>query len=154
MKVKIKGGDKLERLAQTSKKLKLEVVAGVLNGAPNIETSEPIAPYAMAMEYGTIHVPARPFLRQTVQKHSKKWARTVKEALDIIRPENVPKMLWTVGHDMAGDIVQTIKHGDYEPLSPKTIQAKRRKERAWPETPLMDTTSLSKSISHQVRRKI
>ena len=153
MKVKIKGGDKLERLAQTSKKLKMEVVAGVFANATNSETHEKIAPYAAAMEYGTIHVPARPFLRQTVEKHSKEWKGHIKEALDIIRPENAPKMLRVVGSVMRADIRKTIMHGDFEPLNPKTIQAKRKKKRAWPETPLMATTSLEQSISFEVRRK-
>ena len=152
MKVKIKGGDKLERLVQTSKKLKMEVVAGVFANATNSETHEKIAPYAAAMEYGTIHVPARPFLRQTVEKHSKEWKDYLKHGLKVATDDNAERVMGLIGRRMRSDIIRTIRDGDFERLDSKTVRAKARKKRAEPTAPLIDTTSLIKSISSQVRK--
>ena len=35
--------------------------AGVMEGAKNIDTGEPVAPYAAANEFGTSRIPSRPF---------------------------------------------------------------------------------------------
>lgn len=154
MKVSVKGGDKLEHLIQTYKKLKIEAVAGVFQSATNSETGERVAPYAAMIEYGTIHTPARPFLRQTVEKHSKEWKDYLKRGLKVANDENAERVMGLIGRRMRSDIVRTIRDGDFEPLDAKTVRAKSRKKRAEPTTPLIDTTSLIKSIASQVRRKI
>ena len=79
--ITISGGDKwkayLERLAQ-----KAEVRAGVLEGATNIETRQLVAEYAAYNEFGTSRIPARPFMRTTLQEQRGEWVQGLGRLLD------------------------------------------------------------------------
>lgn len=146
-----KGG--LQELAKAARKGKLEVVAGVLGGATNSDTGESVAAYGMALEYGTSKMPARPFLRQTVEGHKKEWSEHLAIGVKRRGLRRAEEVLGVVGRVMRADIIATIKRGDFEPLSPETIEAKKRKRRANPAALLIDTTSLIRSISSEVRKK-
>ena len=146
-----KGG--LQELAKAARKGKLEVVAGVIGGATNSDTGESVAAYGMALEYGTSKRPARPFLRQTVEGHKTEWREQLAMGVKRRGIRSAEEVLGVVGRVMRADIIATIKRGDFEPLAPETIEAKERKRRANPAAPLIDTTSLIRSISSEVRNK-
>ena len=56
----LKGGDQLMRRLQDMARARGKVRAGVLEGATNRETGEPIAPYAAMNEFGgVVNIPAR-----------------------------------------------------------------------------------------------
>lgn len=154
MRVKVvysKGG--LQELAKAARKARLEAVAGVLRGATNSDTGESVAAYGLALEYGTSKMPARPFLRQTVEGHKKEWSEHLAVGVKARGLARAAEVLGAVGRVMRADIVATIKRGDFAPLSPDTIEAKERKRRENPAAPLIDTTSLIRSISSEVRQK-
>ena len=120
-----KGG--LKELAKAARKGKLEVVAGVLGGATNSDTGESVAAYGLALEYGTSKMPARPFLRQTVEGHKTEWREQLAMGVKRRGIRRAEEVLGVVGRVMRADIIATIKRGDFEPLSPETIKGKERK---------------------------
>ncbi len=152
MKVKIKSSDGLKKLSQSTKALRSEVVAGVLGGATNDETGEKVAGYARMLEYGTARMPARPFLRQTATENKDEWRKQIRNGLKARGFDQAEEVLGAVGRLMRADIVATIRRGDFEPLAESTVKAKKRKGRAEPTAPLIDTTSLIRSIGSEVRK--
>lgn len=129
---------------------------GVHKGATNdvddgdTKKSVPIAPYAAANEFGTSHIPARPFLRNTMNEYGKRWQQYL--ATQIPRRDgDIKKALKDVGNVARGDVQATIRAGDFAPLSPKTIANKTRKGRPRPDAILIDTGSLIKSIAYKVK---
>lgn len=152
MKVKIKSSDGLKKLLQSTKSLRAEVVAGVLGGATNDETGEKVAGYARMLEYGTARMPARPFLRQTATENKDEWRKQIRNGLKARGFDQAEEVLGAVGRLMRADIVATIRRGDFEPLAESTVKAKKRKGRAEPTAPLIDTTSLIRSIGSEVRK--
>lgn len=152
MKVKIKSSDGLKKLSQSTKALRAEVVAGVLGGATNDETGEKVAGYARMLEYGTARMPARPFLRQTATENKDEWRKQIRNGLKARGFDQAEEVLGAVGRLMRADIVATIRRGDFEPLAESTVKAKKRKGRAEPTAPLIDTTSLIRSIGSEVRK--
>lgn len=116
----------------------------------NIKRSVPIAPYAAANEFGTTKIPKRPFLENTMKRYGKAWEKFLVAQLQR-RNNDVKGALNAVGNAAVRDVIATIKEGNFEPLKPRTIEAKRRKGRTEPEAILQDTESLIKSIAHKVK---
>lgn len=129
------------------------LVAGVLKGATNNESKAgegSVAKYAMYQEFGTTKMPARPFLRNAVDKNKASWVEAIEHGLRAGVP--VKQVLESVRNVIRADIIDSIKaSGDYKPLAESTIKAKRRKKRAEPETPLIDSATLIRSISTEIR---
>ncbi len=138
---------------------KTTLVAGVLKGSTadvddgKIHKTVPVAPYAAANEFGTEKIPPRPFLRTTFAAKEQEWRKAVFLALQRRGVDHPEMALRDVGGLVRGDIVATIRTGHFTPLSPKTIEAKRRKGRPEPETPLIDTGSLIRSVAYEVRKR-
>lgn len=116
----------------------------------NIKRSVPIAPYAAANEFGTTKIPKRPFLENTMKRYGKAWEKFLVAQLKR-RNNDVKGALNAVGNAAVRDVIATIKEGNFEPLKPRTIEAKRRKGRTEPEAILKDTESLIKSIAYKVQ---
>lgn len=129
------------------------LVAGVLKGATNNEEGsgeKSVAKYAMYQEYGTSTTPARPFLRNAIEKNQDEWIRQIARGIKAGHP--VRQVLETVRNVVRADIVNSIKSsGDYAPLAPSTVKAKERKGRAQPNSPLIDSATLIRSIQTEIR---
>ncbi|MBC8947075.1 MULTISPECIES: hypothetical protein [Xenorhabdus] len=149
----IKGGDKLraalERIASTPT---IQVQAGVLAGATNEDTGEPIAPYAAANEFGTKNIPPRPFMRTTIANKSGEWGRLIGAQLrGRLQDEGgVEATFNTLGMVMAADIKDSIEQSLPPPNAPATIAAKTRKGRASPGQTLVDSGSMQRAIDYEV----
>jgi hypothetical protein len=134
------------------------LVVGILKGATRdvdegkTGDSVPIAPYAAMMEFGTKHVPARPFLRTTLAERQSDWSKTIALLMQQHGVKSIDQALNLLGLQMSGDIKAKIMSGDFAPLSQKTIAAKERKGRPHPDLPLVDTASMVNAISHEVRK--
>jgi hypothetical protein len=134
------------------------LVVGILKGATRdvdegkTGDSVPIAPYAAMMEFGTKHVPARPFLRTTLAERQSDWSKTIALLMQENGVKDLTKALNLLGIQMTGDIKAKIMSGAFAPLSPKTIAAKERKGRPHPDLPLVDTASMVNAIHHEVRK--
>ena len=127
-----------------------QLLGGVLGNPVSHETGEKIALYAYYNEFGTVNTPARPFLRNAVEKHEAEWRKMLEAALR--SGLSMRQALEAIRNVVRADIVASIKaSGDFDPLSPETIKVKERKGTTNAATPLIDTTSLIRSIATEVR---
>lgn len=154
MSATLKGGDRLIRRLQEMAQAQGKVRAGILENATNHETGEPIAPYAAFNEYGTADIPARPFMRSTIQREGKTWSKGLVRMLTNGR--DVQGALKLTGMRMAEDIQATINSNMAPPNSPATIRAKTKKvdggdlgETMTPGT-LIDTGSMIRAVDYEV----
>ena len=140
----------LEGLKKLDKELKYlqshAVKVGVLGNGSNNGVS--IQEYAIYNEYGTSHIPKRPFFRLSVG--TQKAQNEIKEYLNT-QIENVVSGELTgqgayenLGIFVVQKIKKTIMSGNFAPLDPKTIKRKGHSN------PLIDTHSLYESIDYEI----
>ncbi|MBL3522872.1 hypothetical protein IM876_09370 [Serratia plymuthica] len=152
----ISGGEKLEAaLAAISGNLQLQMNVGILAGSTNEDTGELIAPYAAANEYGTLNIPARPFMRNTVAEKSGEWADKLGKlvANQSHDGEGVKKAFNVLGTIMVQDIKDTIEHSIPPPNAKTTVDNKRRKGRANPHQTLVDSGSMQRAVDFEIITK-
>lgn len=149
----ISGGEKLEGVLKSiSSNLQLKMNVGVLSGATNEDTGQPIAPYAAANEYGTSTIPARPAFRNTVADKSAEWGEMLSKLVDGNTQDatGIEKSFNILGQVMVQDIRDTIEHSVPPPNAESTVDAKRRKGRANPSQTLVDSGSYQRSIDYEI----
>lgn len=135
------------------------LVVGILKGAQTdvddgaLDKSVLIAPYAAVQEFGSKNVPARPFLRSTYAEKKSEWVKTIGDEAARRGLSDPAAILEDVGSLMVGHVKDNIMNGDHLPLKPKTIKAKERKGRPFPDHPLVGTTSMVKHIAFEVRKR-
>lgn len=103
-----------------------------------------VADVAVFNEYGTGRIPARPFMRETIEQTNNWAAESAKvhnAVIDGIDPYVAAELL---GQQAASDVQNTIYDGDFVPNSPSTIKKKGSSK------PLIDTTQLVGSITYTV----
>lgn len=171
--ISIKGGDRwrkaLSRLAQDKK---IMVRAGVLEGATTTD-GKSVAQYAAYNEFGTvipvtgkmkgffrhqfgvnlkkqvIVIPARPFMRRTLENHRQAWVNGVAALLKESRsPEDT---LEHVGRRMADDIQAQIMSNMEPENSVLTKKIKNEQESGRAGT-LVNTGTLVRAISYEVEK--
>lgn len=125
---------------------------GIMEGAKNIDTGEPVAPYAAANEFGVPgRIPARPFLRSTIEAKGNEWADYLGRAIRASVP--LQTALELAGEKMKSDVKATIA-GDMAPANaPSTIRRKLRQEDEggmMHSGTLIETGSLLRSIDYEV----
>ena len=107
---------------------KLEVRIGIQQGAGS-DNGVDLVDIAMFNELGTVHIPSRPFLRDSVDAHSSEDA------------------LKKIGVFQKGLIQKEIVNGDFVPNSPETIKRKGS------DKPLIDTGRMRQSINYVIQEK-
>lgn len=159
--VKLKSADKFfSELKKVEQQVKGPVVkVGILSGATTDE-GQNVAQYAVYNEFGTEHIPARPFMRRTVETKSERWNKIAEAAMRnrVIDPDMVHTVLQTVGLAAASDVQETIASNMAPPNSPKTMERKTKgikgAGKGEPKThvpgTLIDTGTMIKAISHRV----
>ena len=150
--VSIKGGDKYKAFLAKMSEIAGGVKAGILEGATNRVTGEPIAPYAVYNEFGTSRIPARPFMRTVAKSEPKKWVGTM---VGHIRDRAADPAIWKqalgkAGEQMVKDIQNSIQNGSWVPNASATVKAKARKGKSEPDHPLMDTGEMFAAVSSEV----
>lgn len=171
--ISITGGDKwrkaLSRLAQDKK---IMVRAGVLEGAKNT-AGESVAKYAAYNEFGavvrvtpkmkaffryrfgvnlkkeTLVIPARPFMRRTLEKHRQAWVNGVAALLK--NGCTSQDTLQQVGKRMADDIQAQIMSNMDPANSGLTTKIKNERESGRAGT-LVNTGTLVRSINYEVEK--
>lgn len=153
--VKVSGGDQwkaaLKPYAQGNG---MHVRVGILEGATySGETAPPgtpVAAIAAIHEFGTAHIPARSFMRSTVNKHQKDW---IKMAVAYLKanPGKLKNAFILVGEVASKDMQEAIEWGIDPPLAPQTIARKSRRGKQFPDTPLIDTGTMQEAISYEVK---
>lgn len=138
-------GKKLEKTIEELNRL--EVRIGIQNGAKNRDGAN-LVDIAMFNELGTVHIPSRPFLRDSVDAH----ANEINDFLQsvgqyIARGGTADGALTKIGTFQKGLIKNEIIKGDFVPNSEETI---RRKKSA---TPLVNYGDLRGAINYEIREK-
>lgn len=125
---------------------------GVMESARNIDTGEPVAPYAAANEFGTSRIPARPFLRSTIDAKGNEWADYLGRAIGHGVP--LQEALELTGARMVSDVQATIASNMAPANAPSTIRRKLRQEDEgggmMHAGTLIETGSLLRSIEAEV----
>lgn len=125
---------------------------GVMENARNIDTGEPVAPYAAANEFGTSRIPARPFLRSTIDAKGNEWADYLGKAIRARVP--LKTALELTGEKMKSDVKATIAGNMAPANAPSTIRRKLRQEDEgggmMHSGTLIETGSLLRSIDYEV----
>lgn len=130
---------------------KLEVRIGYQRGQviPDDDKSRAdLVDIAMWNEYGTVNIPSRPFMRDSVDKHMesiKHMLKAQKEAL--LEGGTAKEILNTVGL-FQQDLIQTeIEQGDFVANAYSTIKKKGS------DKPLIDTGTMKNSVHYQIVKK-
>lgn len=177
--VKVTGGEKYKALLAKIAAQKVGVKVGILEGATTTD-GQSIVQYAAAHEFGLevpIHertqlvkrkkatilleghvaessfkMPTRPFLRQTVAKRQDEWCAELAKMLKGRFTKGEAKdAMYKIGEVMRADVVREIEGGDFTPLKPATVKAKRKRGKvANPEKILVDTGQMIEHISYEV----
>lgn len=122
------GGDKLTKyLEDLAKKVSKggELRVGFLEGATYPDgTSVPMV--AAIQEFGApaASIPARPFMKPTVQKHSEEWGQLLGDEL-IANDYNSDVALELIGQLIEGEIAEQISETNGAPLSPITLMLRK-----------------------------
>lgn len=101
------------------------------------------------LEHGTTdgHIPARPFLRGTVDARESRYRKLLRGAADAVASGRMPlaQALGLVGEVVVGDVKQAIADGVPPPNAESTVIAKGSGK------PLIDQGQLRNSITYDVR---
>ena len=143
--------DKIEKELDYLKKHYV-VVGFVSDSADATEDMTPIWLYANYNEYGSSSrgIPARPFFRTALNKNKKYINEELKRLLGLVGTGQLTaeKALKRIGLEVQGIIQDSIKNGNWEPNSVKTIRAKKGRGQ-----PLIETGSMLRAVSFEIRRK-
>jgi hypothetical protein len=151
--ISITGGERLKEALNKVAETDLMVKAGVPEGATTTDGMS-IAKYAYWNEVGypDNNLPARPFLRQTVNDNQDKWKGLLQSNLSFmsLTQDNGEAVMGLLGEVMVADIKKTIQRGNFAADSPATVASKRRKGKKEPDHPLIDTEQMLESIISEV----
>lgn len=151
VRVSITGGERMKKALQKIVDTKLAVKAGVPAGATTTD-GKSIPEYAMYNEVGTAHIPARPFMRDTVNNKQDGWKSFLERNVDYdnIQRDKCVSVMGVLGEVMVADIKQTIQKGNFAPDATATVKAKERRGKREPDHPLIDTGQMLESIISEV----
>lgn len=123
-------------------------------------SGESVANVARWQEFGTGAIPPRPFLRPTVAANRTKYVRWLKKGIAQAIEGNttIEQTMDKIGLAGVGDVKKSIMQVWQPPLSPVTIERRRKRwysADSGPhgealEKPLVDTTRMINSVSYQV----
>lgn len=137
-------------------KCDMVVDIGVFPGSTNQETGMQVVEYAIYNEFGTDEphaIPARAFMRHTVNTQRAEWYRLLHRLL-LSNQYDPRAALMLVAEVAVKDIQHTIStagDGTFEPNSPATVARKAAKGKRYPDQPLIDTGSLQEAIRYEMR---
>lgn len=126
---------------------KLQVRVGIQQGTVN-EDGVDMVDIAMFNELGTVHIPSRPFLRDSVDAHTDEinaFLQSMRSQL--VRGSSAEQILKKIGVFQKGLIQEEIVNGDFVPNSPETIKRKGS------DKPLIDTGRMRQSINYVIQEK-
>ncbi len=140
----MRGGEKFRQrllaLAAATESAKVRV--GIIE-SEDYDNGQSVAQAAFYNEYGTAHIPPRPFFRNTVAEHKDQWPQ---QAATLMKANggDVRQTLEDLGDGVKGQLVQTIQNFR-EPSNATTTVKKKGFNK-----PLIDTGTLWRSIGYEV----
>lgn len=144
-----------ERLMKELRELaELEVVIGFQRGKASEDNGTDLTDIAMWNElgtegkYGGEHIPSRPFMRDSVDKHKAAIEHILKAQEEVLLSGGTArKILETIGI-FQKDLMQTeIEQGSFAPNKRSTIRRKGS------DKPLIDTGQMKNSVNFLIRKK-
>lgn len=135
------------------------VEVGILGIDGDLKGDNPkttILEYAVYNEFGTKHIPPRPFMRNAIESNSQAISNYIEARVNDILEGQITgrKALMQIGEYIRGLIIQSIATATNwaKPLSPKTLKAKL-KEGSNNDKTLIEDRFLIKSIRYQITSK-
>lgn len=135
------------------------VEVGILGIDGDLKGDNPkttILEYAVYNEFGTKHIPPRPFMRNAIESNSQAISNYIETRVNDILEGQITgrKALMQIGEYIRGLIIQSIATATNwaEPLSSKTLKAKL-KEGSNNDKTLIEDRFLIKSIRYQITSK-
>lgn len=126
---------------------KLQVRVGIQQGTASQDGVD-MVDIAMFNELGTVHIPSRPFLRDSVDAHTDEinaFLQSMRSQL--VRGSSAEQILKKIGVFQKDLIRKEIVNGDFAPNSPETIKRKGS------DKPLVDTGRMRQSINYVIQEK-
>jgi hypothetical protein len=121
------------------------VKVGIMADAGSEKDGASLVEVATYNEFGTQHIPARPFVRQTTDNNRRAWGSMAARLEDRVAHGMSPhQALEILGNKAEGDMKATIGRGHFVPNAPNTIKQKGSSQ------PLIDTGRMRNSVSHKV----
>ena len=131
-------------------------ILGIDKDMKGKDSKTTILDYAVYNEFGTKHIPPRPFMRNAIEKNSRTIEKYIEAKTNEVLEGKITgrQALMQLGEYMRGIIVLSIKNASKwaKPLSPKTIKIKTKdgqKDRGI----LIDESFLIESIRYQITSK-
>lgn len=84
----------------------------------------PVAQVAFWDEYGTVTSPPRPFFRQMIEQNRAEWPKMLTAALKQ-HGYDTQAALTVLGIEIAAELQESIRSGDFEPLSPVSLMLRK-----------------------------
>lgn len=147
-------------LRQLVKNSQWTLKVGLLSGATYPLTGLSVAQVAYWNEYGTLPsgthpgIPARPFFRQTILRESSNWGAGFAKDIHghVGEKDAFRRALQRLGFVMVADIQDTINDADlfFDGSAESTIDKKRRRGKADPDTVLIDYGIMQEAIESNV----
>lgn len=126
----------------------LEVRVGFQRGDAQEEDGTDICDVAAYNELGTDHIPARPFIRQSVDDNEKKINSFLKAQIkDFANGKSAEQVLKETGIFQKDLMQDKIKSGDFAPNADFTIKKKGSSK------PLVDTGRMRQSVNYVIQEK-
>lgn len=126
---------------------KLEVAVGYQQGQTD-ENGVSLAEIAIFNDLGTVHIPSRPFMRDSLNNNKEHIANFMqKAAKGIANGVSAQEVLNKIGAEQQRLIQKEIRNGNFVPNSPATIKKKGSAR------PLIDQGTLRDSVHFVVRER-
>ena len=126
---------------------KLEVRVGYQEGA-TYPDGTPVINVALWNELGTVNIPPRPFIRQTVDNNEAKFQSQMKaSASKLAKGTSSDEVLNELGVFAKGLLQKEIKDGGFIANAPSTVKKKGS------DKPLIDTGLLRQSANYVIKKK-
>ena len=126
----------------------LEVRIGFQHGDATEDDGTDICDIAAWNELGTVNMPSRPFLRQSVDDNESKINAFLKQKKsDIVRGASAQQVLSEIGIFQKDLIQDKILSGEFAPNAPSTVRKKGSSK------PLIDTGRMMQSVNYVIKRK-
>lgn len=149
--ISFSGGEELQRkLQELLGKLPNETLrVGFLEGSTCGQNNQASAPNVAAiLEYGSIHMPARPFFERFTARTSPEWAPWLVK-LSTAYDHDMHKALGAMGEKLKQELVQEIIDFNDPPDSPETLRRKAFKGGV--QATLQDSKNLMRAVDYDLQ---
>lgn len=135
-------------MKELSRLSSLCVKVGFRSGTNAEDDGTDVCQVATWNEFGTTHIPSRPFLRQSVDtRRSEIASYMASQKKQILNGENAKNVLSKIGLFQKKNVQEEITVGSFIPNAPSTVRTKGSSK------PLIDTGTMRQSVQYFVTKK-